>query len=204
MTATGIEGDRRDAGGLWAAIAVVVLITLFSKSFAPSPAGVGMTPVRWMWALLALLALARRRQLAPVLGIGRGAGWLAAILVGWTAFALTRWYYATFLGAPPEPFGLPARVSEIVVTCAIIGVIEELSFRGVVLEGLKGVTRSGIAHAATILAFAFVHFRPAEHWPPLLLLGLAFGLLREYSRSLWPCAFAHGMIDFLFSFPAEV
>jgi membrane protease YdiL (CAAX protease family) len=181
---------------LLAALAVVLAIAVPAKLLWFPTVESATKGYVGMWAVLALLAFSRHRLLAPWLGLGRAEGWAAAVAVGTVAQALAAHYYRHVLGLrwipSPEGFlGIPW-----VAWCLGTGLFEELAFRGVVLEAMMRVSAPPVAHFVTVLAFAFVHFRPAEHWPPVVLLGVSFGLLREYARSLWPCVFAHAWVNF--------
>lgn len=189
-----------NAEGLLAACAVVISSALIPKLLVqPSTPSEDLFRTSLPgWAVISVLALAWRRRLAPLLGPGRLEAWAAAFAGTFVTVAATELYDVHILHAWFPPPGSTRGRAELWPFCLALGLFEELGFRGVVLEGLRGVLPRGLAHALTILGFAFVHLRPLAGWPPLLLFGLFFGLLREYGRSLWPCAASHALIDFLF------
>ncbi len=188
-----------NAEGLLAACAVVISSALIPKLLV-QPSSPSEDLIRASlpgWAVISVIALACRRRLAPLLGLGRLEAWAAAFAGVFVTVAAGEFYYFRLLRGVPLAPARTVGLAELALYCLAIGLFEELGFRGVVLEGFAGVFSRPVAHALTILSFAFVHFRPLIGWPSLLLFGLLFGLLREYGRSLWPCAASHALIDFL-------
>ncbi len=200
-TSSGPPVTSANAGGFLAAcvvvFAVVAVANWASGRSSPSPRD-ALRDVLPSWAVISLVSLAFRRRLAPLLGAAGPEAWAAAFAGVLVTVAATEFYFFRLLqGVPLEP-AWKAGVGELALYCLAVGLFEELGFRGVVLEGLAGVFSRPVAHVLTILSFAFIHFRPLVGWPPLLLFGLIFGLLREYGRSLWPCVAGHALVDFLF------
>ena len=76
---------------------------------------------------------------------------------------------------------------------AVIGpVIEEIVFRGLLQPYLKARRGVGLALVITSLAFAAIHFIPAL-LAVFFVMGLAFGLVAEKSRSLYPAILLHSL-----------
>ena len=67
---------------------------------------------------------------------------------------------------------------------------EELLFRGFALRGMIRSIGPGPAVVATALLFSVLHLKP-EVMIPIFITGLALGLLRVKTGSLWPCIAAH-------------
>ncbi len=68
---------------------------------------------------------------------------------------------------------------------------EELLFRGLLLRALRGRLSVAAAVGAQGLLFGLVHGADPAAVPPLVVLGLLLGWLRERSGSLWPCIALH-------------
>jgi membrane protease YdiL (CAAX protease family) len=71
-------------------------------------------------------------------------------------------------------------------------VMEELVFRGLLLQGLRRHWPAAPAVLTTALLFALFHANPWQFMGPLLL-GLFFGWLTVRSGSLWPAILAHAL-----------
>lgn len=70
-------------------------------------------------------------------------------------------------------------------------IIEEIFFRGIVLNWAKNITKKKLyAASITSLIFAIMHFSPIEI-PALFLLGLSLCYLRFKYNRLGPCIFTH-------------
>lgn len=111
--------------------------------------------------------------------------------------ALLRWLFTldpeklpTLTGAfDAEGYGLAVQLFAIAVMPAIW---EEIAFRGLIQERLRGVVGTGEAIGLTAGLFAIIHVQ----WlslPYLFLLGLALGILRHRSGSLLPGMVLHGL-----------
>jgi membrane protease YdiL (CAAX protease family) len=88
----------------------------------------------------------------------------------------------------------PSSVPDAVVSLAVIALLpalcEELVMRGILLPSLAALIGPTPAVGLTAAAFAVIHFDPIR----LLftfVLGLALGLLRLRTRSLWPPVIVH-------------
>ncbi len=70
-------------------------------------------------------------------------------------------------------------------------VLEELAFRGVIMERLSGVLERGETLLLQAALFAVAHMLPLM-FPSHFVMGLVLGLLCRHTRSLYPCMFLHG------------
>jgi len=78
----------------------------------------------------------------------------------------------------------------ILMICVQPAVIEELAFRGVVLDALGGLLGSRDAVIVSALMFMVLHVMVLS-FLHLFLMGLALGYLRLRTKSLYPCMIAH-------------
>lgn len=84
-----------------------------------------------------------------------------------------------------------------IVTVVLLGpVLEELLFRGVVLQGLLRSQRPWVAIGQSALLFAIIHFNPAQSLNALFI-GVLFGWLYYRTRSLWLCMASHCLFNSL-------
>lgn len=83
--------------------------------------------------------------------------------------------------------------------CLMPAVLEEIAFRGLIQTGLGKVIRQWEALFLTSLLFAIIH-ATALSWPYLFLVGLALGILRMKSQSLWPAIVMHFLHNFVISY----
>lgn len=86
-----------------------------------------------------------------------------------------------------QGFGLVAIVLSVSVQP---GVVEELAFRGLIQPFLGRTVGTIAGIAAASLMFMVLHLSPLS-FPHLLAIGLALGLLRHASGSLYPCILMH-------------
>ncbi|MBM3683036.1 MAG: CPBP family intramembrane metalloprotease [Actinobacteria bacterium] len=68
--------------------------------------------------------------------------------------------------------------------------VEELVYRGLLQRGLAAFLGAPVALLATAVLFALVHFQPVQ-FAGLLVAGLVFGVLAEWSGRLGPAIAAH-------------
>jgi membrane protease YdiL (CAAX protease family)/Tfp pilus assembly protein PilF len=131
---------------------------------------------RWLMHLLA----------AQVVVLLAGAAW--ALTLDATGHALTTQEVARVFDASADPLAV-AVAAFLAVVCAPF--LEELLFRGMLQRVLiNGIgTHLGVVAAAVL--FGAMHLGEPLTVPPLIVLGLAAGWLREASGSLWPAVLLH-------------
>jgi len=151
-------------------------------------------------AIVLAFAVARRRDLLPLLGVPAMS---ARSVLGLGAIALA------FVGAMSayfnllEHMGVPlARMSDMYVRAgwplwamlllvsAMPAVFEELAFRGVIQTALESVLDRREAWLIQGALFSVLHLTPLS-FPSHFLMGLCFGYLRTRSRSLYPGMLLH-------------
>jgi membrane protease YdiL (CAAX protease family) len=144
--------------------------------------------------------VAARKDLAPALRNASRLRWYALAIAGSAATFVTATLVvevlAGALGAETlkvaEPvfeagYGWPALL---LTVCLQPAIIEELAFRGVILGGLGRILKPAEAVAVSSLMFMVLHLAPIS-FPHLFVMGLALGLLRLRSGSLYPGMVLH-------------
>jgi hypothetical protein len=92
-----------------------------------------------------------------------------------------------------DVFLAPDRFLSLSFTLVLVApVTEELLCRGIMLRGLLGRYRPGVAIALSSMLFAFMHLNP---WQTIsaFALGLLFGWFYLRTGSLWPCIAGHAI-----------
>jgi membrane protease YdiL (CAAX protease family) len=125
--------------------------------------------------------------------------WLE-ILAAAAAFLLAMWLWFGFLERLGVPFststGDMARAgwpvwSMLLLVSVMPAVFEELAFRGVIQSSLERVFNARDAWLIQAALFSALHLSPIV-FPSHFAMGLAFGLIRMRSRSLYPGMLLHG------------
>lgn len=166
-------------------------------------------------ATLALLVRRKGLTLWTAFPIGRlrtsiaskaaSVGLVVALLVGARAAA---WIYGTIAQAlgwnppdvvnssltdlfGPDAFGLALAVIMVILVGPFI---EEIVFRGVLLEAFESKMNATIALVAQAALFGLYHFTP---WMlvPTFMLGLATGWIARSRESLWPAIALHALYN---------
>ena len=97
--------------------------------------------------------------------------------------------------------GLTAAGS-ILVYLFFVPIVEEIVFRGIVLEGLVNVTNRVVAVVLSALIFAGVHAAGgARQMTTAFMIGLVFGWLYLQTRSIVPTSVAHIIYDTVALYP---
>lgn len=109
--------------------------------------------------------------------------------VGWNPPELANASLTQVFG--PDAFGLTLAVIMVVV---IGPIIEEVVFRGVLLEAFESKLPATVALVAQASLFALYHFTP---WMvvPTFVLGLAAGWIARTRESLWPAIALHALYN---------
>lgn len=155
----------------------------------------------FLLAVLYVLAIAAWQRWRD-LGLNRlPAG--RSLLLAWlpAVYIVAGLAVAVALGLQPAPVLL-----WILLNSVLVGLSEELMFRGVLLQAWRHAVSIWAAVALTTLAFGAIHslnvFMTGDLRAALLqstaaaLSGLLFIALRLRTGSLWPCIVVHGLWDF--------
>ena len=141
-----------------------------------------------------------RKDLAPVLRAGCDLRWYGLAAAGSVATFVTASLAVELItgmtGA--EELKLAEPVFEaghgwptvLLTICLQPAIVEELAFRGVILAALGRILRPAEAVVVSSMMFMVLHLSVMS-FPHLLLMGLALGLLRVRSGSLYPGMVLH-------------
>jgi membrane protease YdiL (CAAX protease family) len=189
-----------------AALVVWLLITVVGGQIHTGEAPLLQAVTRglgwpFLLAALVLLALVAWQQWRDVglniLASGR------SLLLTWLPmlYIVVGLGFAVAIGLPPAGVLL-----WILFNTFLVGLSEELMFRGVLLQAFRRTVSIWPAVALTTLAFGAIHilnvFMTGELRAALIqsaaaaLSGLLFIALRLRTGSLWPCIIVHGLWDF--------
>ncbi|MBK9119484.1 MAG: CPBP family intramembrane metalloprotease [Phycisphaerales bacterium] len=92
-------------------------------------------------------------------------------------------------------WGAWGRAQLILAAVLVAPLVEELFFRGVVLDAFRRVLgRHWPAIVASAVVFGVVHAQPQDKLP-LVTMGLVLGYLRVRYAALWPCVVVHVLFN---------
>lgn len=181
------------------------------SSWWPAVIAVPITQVLAQVVPAGLLARWLRHQLPPrdflALGPPSWRGWMAALFLGagaWLGLSLPAAWLADFLFGDlsavardlSAELGLAelGPVSMVLAFALTPAICEELAFRGAIYGLLIGRTTVRSAVVLQALAFGAMH-GSVHRFLPTTLLGLALGLLRAKTGSVWPGILVHALTN---------
>ncbi len=152
-------------------------------------------------SIVVLLACLRARtRLRPLLAVqGRARWYLIAPLASLGTFGLAHvacLSVADLFGLPEVAYAQPYLEAgwgwwlPVLLVCLQPAVVEELAFRGVMTSSLEPVLGPRETLFVVALLFAIIHLNPLA-FVHLFITGLALGVLRNFSGSLYPCMLLH-------------
>lgn len=133
----------------------------------------------------------RKGTLLPALGVCLGVCSLSNYLSSWLAMMIQRNFPQTLPSyrADIPTQGTVPMVLGVISAAVLPAVLEELLFRGAILQGARGFG-DGFAVFVSALSFALCH-TTIPQLLPALLAGLLFGFFTLQSGSLWVTIFIH-------------
>lgn len=198
-------GFVRDALATYFAIlavlgAAAVVALLMPIVTVEQDAALDLTASAAMTAVVFIAVIFTRGRLRAVLTtVGRARWYLAAPLVAVGTFSLATGLCQVAADSLDLPVieataslraaGFPWAVA-VVILCVQPAVVEELAFRGVITSSLEPVLGAGTTIGVTAFLFALIHLSPIS-FLHLMVIGLALGVLRRASGSLYPCILLH-------------
>jgi uncharacterized protein len=176
--------------------------TLGDATFAYAMLNIALRLV--LWVLPVFLYLRYIDCVNPFKYLKLGQYWKRGILVGLALSLLN------FLGMILR-FGLPhfsmqyITWNSLLSTSFLIGFVEEIPFRGFILQKLQEKWHFWIANLFSSLLFLgihlpgwiFLHILSLNEVVSIFLLGVIFAVVFYYSKSLWGSIVMHSMNDFL-------
>lgn len=76
------------------------------------------------------------------------------------------------------------------VAALVPGICEEITFRGLIQEGIRATYGPKVAVVITSILFAVIHLS-IWNFVALVIIGMFLGVLKEKTGSIWPGAVAH-------------
>ena len=177
------------------------LIALGDRTLAYAALNIGIRLLVWVAPVLVYLRYVDGVEPFTYLklrtGVGRGVVVALAVTV------------LNFLGSlarfgPPHPSVQRVTWNSVLGTSILIGLIEELPYRGFMLQKFAERYRFPVATAITALLFVAVHIPGwlalqmlrADLAATVFVIGVVMALLFRYSDSLWAPIVAHSLNDF--------
>lgn len=150
----------------------------------------------YLYVLGGTLFIGRRRWTWSQLGLNRQG--LGVSLICGAVLISERALAQLALGLPLtlRPFNLWRIVGEVVFYFGLVGLVEELLFRGVVFRALENWRGPGLAVLGSALGFALWHIGWAG--PFIIIhfgLGIVFGLIRWRAGGIVGLILVHGLFD---------
>lgn len=136
----------------------------------------------------------------------RGLKWAA-----WISVVFITYFVVLNLPLSKKEIDFQIGFNELLNTILIVGILEEIVFRGFILRKLMDSYRFWIANTITALLFVSIHF---PYWfynglfefpyilSPIItafILGMIFGFVYKKSNSLWSVIIIHSLYNFLVS-----
>ncbi|WP_045688190.1 CPBP family intramembrane glutamic endopeptidase [Hymenobacter sp. AT01-02] len=148
-------------------------------------------------AFLGLLRWKAGKRWRPLQFAGREQVWLYALLPVLVLAMLGVLSVVQLLGLPDLASNYFKELVRTPVVAFLLGVViapvlEELVFRGVILQGLLRAYKPWIAIGQSALLFGIIHFNPAQSINAALI-GMLLGWLYYRTRSLWLCMTVHAL-----------
>jgi uncharacterized protein len=157
-----------------------------------------------VWVVPVFLYLRYIDHVNPIAYLKLGRYWKRGVLVG---LALTVVNFGGLLVrfGPPHPSMHYVTWNSILGTSILVGFIEEIPFRGFILQKLRKTFSFWIANLLSSALFLGIHLPgwimlPALTWAnviPVFALGLVFATVFYVTRSLWSSIVTHSLNDFL-------
>ena len=164
--------------------------------------------VIWVIPVLLLVKYMEKTNPLSYLGLrhnfGKGLKWTALV-----SLALIIFFVVLNLTLLKSDISFQIGFNELLNTIILVGVIEEIVFRGFLLRKLMDSYRFWIANTITALLFASIHFpiwfyKGLFEFPYILssiltvfVLGIIFGFVYKKSNSLWSVIIIHSLYNLL-------
>ncbi|GAB3237211.1 hypothetical protein GCM10027346_28500 [Hymenobacter seoulensis] len=152
-------------------------------------------------ALLGFMRWKAGKRWNPVQFTGQEKGWLYALLPLLVPALVMVLSVVQLLGLPDWQQRFFEELVHEPVAAFLVGVVavpilEEVLFRGVILQALLRAYRPWVAIGQSALLFGIIHFNPAQSLGTALI-GVVLGWLYYRTRSLWLCISIHALNNLL-------
>lgn len=138
------------------------------------------------------LGLASRPALQLGLSVGAGL-WALSFVIADAQASIIGTHPQSLIIAASANRSVDGLVIYLVFGAAIVGVAEELLFRGVLFTLFR--QRMRFVYAAVISSLAFMLVHEITAWLPVFAVGMVLAYVYEKRQSLWTNALAHGTFN---------
>ena len=159
-----------------------------------------------IWVIPVFLYLLFIDHVHPVAYLKLNHHWKRGILLG-LALSLLNFLGMLLRFGPPHPSTQFVTWNSILSTSILIGLFEEIAFRGFILQKLQENFRFWISNLLSSLLFLSIHLPGwimlhALMWSNVIsifVLGVIFAIIFYYSKTLWSSSITHSFNNFLSS-----
>ncbi|MFN8398755.1 MAG: CPBP family intramembrane glutamic endopeptidase [Anaerolineales bacterium] len=157
-----------------------------------------------VWVLPVLLFLRYIDHVDPLEYLGLKQNWKKGVLVG-VVFSIVNFFLSMLRFGAPHPSIESITWNSVLSTSIFIGFIEEIPFRGFILQKFESQFGFWMANLLSSLLFLgihlpgwfFLHQFNIINAVSIFLFGALWAILFKYSKSLWSSIIAHSLNDFI-------
>jgi membrane protease YdiL (CAAX protease family) len=180
------------------------MLRLGDRTLLYALANVAVRLLVWVIPVLLYLRFIDREEPFAYLGLTKG--WRRGIVVGVVVTILNLLGSWLRFGTP-HPSASSVTWNSMIMTSCLVGFIEEVPFRGFILQQLEERVGRNLAILASSILFLAIHLpgwialgtlRP-ENAATVFLIGVVLAVIFKYSGSLWSAVIAHSSNDFIAS-----
>lgn len=153
----------------------------------------------YLYLLAGCLVIGLRRWNLSQLGLNRRGIWMSLVCGMLMIAAFTLGRLAIDMPMNPRPLTIKRLVSEIVFYFFLVGLVEELLFRGLIYLALDTWIGTGAAVLGSALAFGLFHigWAGALGMLGLAFIGVLFAMIRWRAEGVIGLILVHGLYDVL-------
>ncbi|WP_067730934.1 CPBP family intramembrane glutamic endopeptidase [Oceanobacillus damuensis] len=165
-----------------------------------------------IWVIPVILLVKIKEKSNPFSYLGLDHNFIKGLKwAGWTSLAFISYFVVLNLVVLKNNIDFQIEFNEWLNTILLVGIIEEIVFRGFLLRKLMDSFRFWIANTITALLFVSIHFpiwfyKGLFEFPYVLnsiitafVLGIIFGFIYKKSNSLWSVIIIHSLYNLLVS-----
>jgi membrane protease YdiL (CAAX protease family) len=157
-----------------------------------------------VWVLPVFLYLRYIDRLDPIDYLKLKENWTRGLTIG-IVLSLINFFGSMIRFGAPHPITQSLTWNSVISTSFLIGFIEEVPYRGFILQKLNERWGFWIATLLSSLLFLSIHLPgwislhllKAERVISVFLFGVVMAIIFRYGKSLWGPIIAHGLNDFI-------
>ena len=157
-----------------------------------------------VWVLPVLLYLHFVEHVKPIEYLRLKQRWKRGLQIG-LGFTCVNFLLLLIRFGMPNPNAQLITWNNVLSTSLLIGFVEELPYRGFILQKLQERLSFWVANAVSSLLFLAIHLPgwislhmlSAETFVFVFIFGMLMSIVFRYSGSLWSAIIAHSLNDFL-------